>query len=63
MFNLFGPKCPKCGSRNIGKVKEPWYKTVSRLALHVVFFITILFVKGSKPLMVCKDCGFSWEKR
>lgn len=60
---IFGPKCPKCGSRNVKKVTEPWYKTISRMALYIAFFITALFVRGKKPLLVCRDCGFSWEAR
>lgn len=63
MINPFGPKCPRCGSRNIGKVKESIFKKLARLPLYLLFFITILFVRGKKPLMVCRDCGFSWEAR
>lgn len=63
MFNPFGHKCPRCGSRKINKVEESIFKKMRRFVLHVAFFITIFFVKGPKPLLVCTECGFSWEAR
>lgn len=63
MLNFFGPKCPKCGSRDVNKVEESIFKKLTRLPMYLLFFITIFFIKGQKPLLVCKSCGFSWEKR
>lgn len=63
MLNPFGPKCPKCGSRNINTVSESFFAKTRRLLIYCLFFITMLFIKAPKPLYVCRDCGFSWEKR
>lgn len=63
MIGIFKTKCPKCGGRNVNKIQESFFRKLARLPLYVLFFITILFVRGSKPLLVCKACGFSWEKR
>lgn len=60
---IFGPKCPKCGSRNINVVKESFAAKCRRFCLYLLFFVTLLFVRAPKPLYVCKDCGFDWEKR
>jgi predicted Zn-ribbon and HTH transcriptional regulator len=63
MLSLFATKCPKCGSKKVKEIKESFFKKLMRLPLYLMFFITILFVRGKKPLLVCQDCGFSWEKR
>ncbi len=62
-MKIFGPKCPKCGGHDINTVTESFAARCKRLVIYVLFFITLLFVKAPKPLYVCRDCGFSWEKR
>jgi predicted RNA-binding Zn-ribbon protein involved in translation (DUF1610 family) len=56
-------KCPKCGSRNINTISENFLSKTRRLAWHVLFFITILFMRAPKKQLVCRECGFSWEAR
>lgn len=60
---FFKPKCPKCGSKNINVVKESFAASLRRYMLYMFLLITILFKRKPKDLYVCKDCGFSWEKR
>lgn len=60
---FFSKKCPRCGSKNIGKVEESFGKKLSRFAFNCIFWIGFLFNRGQKPLNVCRDCGFSWESR
>ena len=63
MFDIFKPGCPKCGSKNLGIVKESLAQQMRRFTRNVLIPIMFLFSRAPKPLYVCKDCGFSWEKR
>lgn len=67
ILNLFKAKCPKCDGNNISVVKLSFWEKMkhnNRQFLSLLFFWPALFfMRKSKPLMVCKDCGFSWEKR
>ena len=49
----FNPKeCPKCDSLNIKAVKRnPKFGT----------YITLFFTPPPRDLLVCRECGFSWE--
>lgn len=53
---FFKTKCPRCGKKNINKVKPSLWRKAEAAAM---------FNIGGKPktLNVCKDCGFSWEDR
>jgi len=62
IIKLFNPKCPKCGSRNTKTLKEGFFKQLRRFMIHIMFFITILFVKRPKKQYVCRDCGFTWSE-
>lgn len=44
------PKCPKCGSTDIGVVNKGY---------------TLLtgFIGSGKPMNVCKNCGHTWKPR
>ncbi|MCX6727018.1 MAG: hypothetical protein NTY75_04425 [Candidatus Shapirobacteria bacterium] len=56
---FFGKKCPKCDSRNVKTVKAGFMK-------HLMQQNVAIWVPGakiSKPLNVCRNCGFSWEDR
>lgn len=53
-----GTKCPKCGKKNINKVKAKSWLTS---ALRGQYFHELFH--RSRDLFVCKDCGFSWEAR
>jgi len=59
MFNLFKKQCPKCDSRNIKTVKAGFIKHLIQQNIA----ICVPGAKISKPLNVCRDCGFSWEDR
>ncbi len=51
--------CPKCDSENLNVVKPGWWQ-------HLMQQNVAIWVPGgkiSKPLNVCRDCGFSWEDR
>jgi len=63
ILNVFKTKCPKCGGTNISVIKEGFFKQFRRMMLYMLFLITILFFRKKPDLYVCKDCGFSWEKR
>lgn len=59
MFGFGGKQCPKCDSKNLKVVKAGWFK-------HLMQQNVAIWVPGakiSKPLNVCRDCGFSWEDR
>lgn len=60
---IFGPKCPKCGSKNIGKIKASFGTQLRRFLWVAMILPLALFIRPKKPLLVCRDCGFSWEKR
>jgi len=62
VFGLFKKQCPKCDSKNIKTVKPSlWGKW--KEAFEKVFFPLSILKKPTKPLNVCRDCGFSWEER
>lgn len=51
--------CPKCDSHNIRVVKSSRWN-------HLMEQNVAIWVPGakiSKPLNVCRDCGFSWDSR
>ncbi len=51
-------ECPKCDSQNIKTLKAGfWARNNQKL--------DAFWTGGgvSKPLNVCRDCGFSWEDR
>lgn len=59
-MGIFGKQCPKCDSKNI-KILKPGFMTQWTDAnLHL---FTLGIRKPTKPLNVCRDCGFSWEDR
>ncbi len=60
MFGLFKKKCPKCDSSNLKTLKPGMIKHSQEAWLH---FFTLGISKITKPLNVCRDCGFSWEDR
>jgi len=52
-------ECPKCDSMNLKVVKAGRWN-------HLMQQNVAMWVPGakiSKPLNVCRDCGFSWEDR
>lgn len=60
-FNRGTPNdvCPKCDSHNIKVVKSSRWN-------HLMEQNVAIWVPGakiSKPLNVCKSCGFSWDSR
>lgn len=65
--DLLKVKCPKCGKTNINTVKaglgESAAHTTKQVGAALFFWPALFFIKKSKPLHVCTDCGFSWEKR
>lgn len=61
MFNKL--TCPKCDSENINQIKVGFSTQLKRFAWLCIFWPLLLFVRPKAPLLVCKDCGFSWEKR
>ena len=61
---FFGkPKCPKCDSKNLNKVKPSFLSKAASGSAVMLFPVLALFKKPPKPLNVCRDCGFSWEDR
>jgi len=52
-------KCPKCDSKNLNVVKPGFFKHLMQENVA----INVPGAKISKPLNVCRDCGFSWEDR
>ena len=62
---MFKTKCLRCDSKNTKVTKESFASDFKRSMLNVVLPIRFLTGAGrkSKPLYVCGDCGFSWEKR
>ena len=68
-MKLFVKKCPRCDGVKINRVKanaiSGGLRGIGRAGLAIAFPITIFFGRQqkSKPLNVCKDCGFSWEDR
>lgn len=63
--NLFKPACPKCDGRNVKTINEGFIDNCKRSLMNLVFPLRIILGTGKKPkpLYVCKDDGFSWEKR
>src|SRR3989344_7160484 len=65
-MNPFAKKCPRCDSTNLNQVKanaiSGGLRGIGRAGLAIAFPVTIFFGRQqkSKPLNVCKDCGFSW---
>lgn len=56
----YGPKCPRCDSPNLNKVKPSlWRKFMDSQYQTLTFGIR----KPSKTLNICRDCGFDWEDR
>lgn len=62
-LNLFVKKCPRCDSANINTVKSSEMSRAFKDIATLAFPLAALFRKTSKPLNVCRDCGFSWENR
>lgn len=60
---FFGTKCPKCGKKNINKVKPTMWQKAKRGSAFMLMGPFALMMKEPKTLNVCKDCGFSWEDR
>lgn len=52
-------QCPKCDSENLNTVKPGFFKHLMQENIA----INVPGAKISKPLNVCRDCGFSWEDR
>lgn len=56
--------CPKCRSKNLGKISESFPAAFKRNLLNVMFPIRFFTGYAKKPVtrLVCQDCGFDWEK-
>lgn len=52
----FSKKCPKCNSTNLNYVKPSSFTKASDA-------YRFFFSKPTATLVVCRDCGFSWEDR
>jgi DNA-directed RNA polymerase subunit RPC12/RpoP len=55
-----GLQCPRCDSKNL-KILEPSFMKKSEEAS--LQLLTLGIRKPTKPLNVCRSCGFSWEPR